>query len=72
MAEMEELKRLTSTIFDYFNAIVAHRRAVALKKLRFPHKQAIEISKRHKYRSLISNEDCQGYESWNGLLYLYD
>ena len=72
MAEMEELERLTSTIFDYFSEIVAHRRAVALTKLRIPHKQAIEISKRHRYRSLIPNEECQGYKSWNELLYLYD
>lgn len=72
MADIEELKRLTSTIFDYFDDIVAHRQAVALKKLPIPHKKAIEISKRHKYRSLISNEDCQGYESWNELSYLYD
>ena len=67
-----ELERLTSNISDYFSEIVVHRRAVALTKLRIPHKLAMQISKRHKYPSLISNEECQGYKSWNELLYLYD
>lgn len=50
----------------------SEKTSVALKKLRIPHRQAIGISKRQKYRSLICNEDCQGYKSWNERLYLYD